>query len=88
MLVRQHKVCTNSEKAVRHSHERNKSFVVEMEEELQQMTKQLYPSDFATEFRGIGPYEFFLPIQRIAQNKYLTPPSASPNTENPETLVN
>lgn len=42
------------------------SLLVEVQKDLQQMTKQVPPTDFATEFRGIGPYELFLPIQRIA----------------------
>lgn len=47
----------------------------------------MHPTDFATGFRGIRPYEPFLPIQRIAQKKYLTPPLVSPNTESPEKTV-
>lgn len=45
---------------------KNKSLSGEVEKDLQQMTKQPHPTDFTPEFRGIGPYEPFLPLQRIA----------------------
>lgn len=58
--------CTNSAKTVHDASEKNKSLAGEVEKDLQQVTKQPHPTDFTPEFRGIGPYEPFLPIQRIA----------------------
>lgn len=59
-------VSTNSAKAVPHTPRKKNSLVVEVEKDLRRMKKPLHPADFATEFRGIGPYELFLPTQRVA----------------------
>lgn len=57
--VSTHKGCTDGAKAVQHTPSENQKSPGRSEG-LQQMTKQLHPTDFATEFRGIGPYLLLL----------------------------